>query len=208
MQEGDGAEVPLAGLEDGSGVGVPEGVALPRTITMNLACTSLGLTAVTSDLGALDKRAQLLLARHSPGYLEIIASELPLFVRESVALVFGRQFATLLSRRCQRAAAALGMDVRVREELTAPTARFAMLYLRYVADESDSWDETKEHEGLATRDKDPRKSLHVEDVPLPELGPGEAFVAMMASAINYNTVWTSIFEPVSTFAILERYGRM
>jgi len=29
----------------------------------------------------------------------------------------------------------------------------------------------------------------------------------MASAINYNTVWTSIFEPVSTFGFLERYGK-
>ena len=29
-------------------------------------------------------------------------------------------------------------------------------------------------EGLAAKDKDPRKSLHVEDVALPELGPGEA----------------------------------
>ena len=29
----------------------------------------------------------------------------------------------------------------------------------------------------------------------------------MASAINYNTVWTSIFEPVSTFTFLDRYGR-
>ena len=29
----------------------------------------------------------------------------------------------------------------------------------------------------------------------------------MASSINYNTVWTSIFEPVSTFGFLERYGR-
>ena len=27
-------------------------------------------------------------------------------------------------------------------------------------------------EGVATRDKDPRKSLHLDDVPLPELGPG------------------------------------
>ena len=47
-----------------------------------------------------------------------------------------------------------------------------------------------------------------EDVPTPELGPGEAIVAVMASAINYNTVWTSIFEPVSTFGFLERYGRL
>jgi crotonyl-CoA reductase len=68
-------------------------------------------------------------------------------------------------------------------------------------------DEVDMFEGLESRDKDPRKSLHLDEVPLPELGPGEAFVAVMASAINYNTVWTSIFEPVSTFGFLERYGR-
>jgi crotonyl-CoA reductase len=68
-------------------------------------------------------------------------------------------------------------------------------------------DEVDMFEGLDSRDKDPRKSLHVDQVALPELGPGEALVAVMASAINYNTVWTSIFEPVSTFGFLERYGR-
>ena len=69
-------------------------------------------------------------------------------------------------------------------------------------------DEVDLFEGLPSREKDPRRSLHVEEVPLPELGPGEALVAVMASAINYNTVWTSIFEPVSTFGFLERYGRI
>ncbi|RHW26885.1 crotonyl-CoA carboxylase/reductase [Nocardioides immobilis] len=68
-------------------------------------------------------------------------------------------------------------------------------------------DEVDMFEGMTAKEKDPRKSLHLDDVPLPELGPGEAFVAVMASAINYNTVWTSIFEPVSTFGFLERYGR-
>jgi crotonyl-CoA reductase len=68
-------------------------------------------------------------------------------------------------------------------------------------------DEVDVFAGLATADKDPRRSLHVDDVPTPELGPGEALVAVMASAINYNTVWTSIFEPVPTFGFLERYGR-
>ena len=68
-------------------------------------------------------------------------------------------------------------------------------------------DEVAMFEGMASRDKDPRRSLHIDDVPLPELAPGEALVAVMASAINYNTVWTSIFEPVSTFSFLERYGR-
>ncbi|HVE74676.1 MAG TPA: crotonyl-CoA carboxylase/reductase [Mycobacteriales bacterium] len=62
--------------------------------------------------------------------------------------------------------------------------------------------------GMASREKDPRQSLRIDEVPTPELGPGEAVVAVMASAINYNTVWTSIFEPVSTFKFLERYGRL
>jgi crotonyl-CoA reductase len=63
-------------------------------------------------------------------------------------------------------------------------------------------------EGMATRDKDPRRSLQLDEVPTPELGPGEALVAVMASAINYNTVWTSIFEPLPTFGFLRRYGRL
>ncbi|MCV2488788.1 crotonyl-CoA carboxylase/reductase [Geodermatophilus sp. YIM 151500] len=68
-------------------------------------------------------------------------------------------------------------------------------------------DEQDMFEGLPTREKDPRRSLHVEEVRTPELGPGEAYVAVMASSVNYNTVWTSIFEPVSTFGFLARYGR-
>jgi crotonyl-CoA reductase len=62
-------------------------------------------------------------------------------------------------------------------------------------------------EGLASADKDPRKSLRVEEVAVPDLAPDEAYVAVMASAINFNTVWTSIFEPVATFGFLERLGR-
>jgi len=69
-------------------------------------------------------------------------------------------------------------------------------------------DETSMFDGMDSGDKDPRKSLHVQEVPTPELGPGEALVAVMASAINYNTVWTSIFEPMPTFGFLSRYGRL
>ncbi|MGQ0464034.1 MAG: crotonyl-CoA carboxylase/reductase [Sporichthyaceae bacterium] len=69
-------------------------------------------------------------------------------------------------------------------------------------------DEQSMFEGLPSKEKDPRKSLHLDEVATPELGPGEALVAVMASAVNYNTVWTSIFEPVSTFGFLERYGRV
>ena len=63
-------------------------------------------------------------------------------------------------------------------------------------------------DGLDPRDRDPRKSLHVEEVPVPELGLGEALIAVMASSVNYNTVWSSIFSPVPTFAFLRRYGKL
>ena len=68
-------------------------------------------------------------------------------------------------------------------------------------------DEVGMFEGMESAAKDPRKSLHLEDVPLPELAPDEAYVAVMASSINFNTVWTSIFEPLPTFMFLERYGK-
>ncbi len=68
-------------------------------------------------------------------------------------------------------------------------------------------EDTAMFEGLDSADKDPRKSLHVGDVPLPEIAPDEAVVAVMASSINFNTVWTSIFEPLPTFGFLDRLGR-
>jgi crotonyl-CoA reductase len=68
-------------------------------------------------------------------------------------------------------------------------------------------DEVTMFEGLASHQKDPRKSLHLEEVPIPEPGPNEALVATMASSINFNTVWSSIFEPLSTFKFLERHAK-
>ena len=62
-------------------------------------------------------------------------------------------------------------------------------------------------EGLASHDKDPRASLHLQEFELPEMAPDEVFVAVMASSINFNTVWTSIFEPLPTFGFLDRLGR-
>lgn len=56
-------------------------------------------------------------------------------------------------------------------------------------------------------DKDVRKSIRVGPVPMPELAPDEAVVAVMASSINYNTVWSATFEPLPTFAFLKRLGR-
>jgi phosphoenolpyruvate carboxylase len=132
----------------------PEGVTLPRAIVWNLACTTLGLPAVTSDFAVLDRRAAVLLERHVPGYREIVASELPYFVKEAAALVFGRKLAETTARRGLRAAAALWVDARPREDLVAPTCLFAMQYLRYMAEDSESWDETKEHESQTTREEE------------------------------------------------------
>nr|WP_062216220.1 crotonyl-CoA carboxylase/reductase [Streptomyces sp. NBRC 109706] len=56
-------------------------------------------------------------------------------------------------------------------------------------------------------DKDVRKSIRVGAVPMPELAPDEVLVAVMASAVNYNTVWSAMFEPVSTFRFLKNFAR-
>jgi crotonyl-CoA reductase len=61
--------------------------------------------------------------------------------------------------------------------------------------------------GVPSDEKDPRQSIHVGEVPTPELAPDEVYIAVMASAINFNTVWSSIFEPISTFSALDRLAR-
>jgi crotonyl-CoA reductase len=62
-------------------------------------------------------------------------------------------------------------------------------------------------EGVASEDKDPRLSLKVGEVATPELAPDEVYLAVMASSINFNTVWSAIFEPLPTFGFLDRLGR-
>ncbi|MEN3614679.1 crotonyl-CoA carboxylase/reductase [Plantactinospora sp. ZYX-F-223] len=68
-------------------------------------------------------------------------------------------------------------------------------------------DEVEMFAGMPTRQKDPRRSLHLDHIRTPEVGPGEALIAVMASSINFNTVWSAIFEPRPTFAFLKRYGQ-
>jgi crotonyl-CoA reductase len=68
-------------------------------------------------------------------------------------------------------------------------------------------DEQDMFAGIPSEEKDPRKSVHIDEVPLPELAPDEAYVAVMASSINFNTVWTAIFEPLPTFQFLARLGK-
>lgn len=55
-------------------------------------------------------------------------------------------------------------------------------------------------------ERDPATTIRVEDVPVPPLGADEVLIAVMASSINYTTVWTALGRPVSTFGFLRRLG--
>src|SRR5215218_6459586 len=68
-------------------------------------------------------------------------------------------------------------------------------------------DDVEMFEGVASAEKDPTKSIHIDEVPTPALAPDEVYLAVMASSINFNTVWTSIFEPLPTFGFLDRLAR-
>ena len=57
------------------------------------------------------------------------------------------------------------------------------------------------------RDKDVRRTIHLGQVPMPEIAPDEVIVAVMAAAVNYNTVWSATFEPVPSFRFLKDLGR-
>jgi crotonyl-CoA reductase len=62
--------------------------------------------------------------------------------------------------------------------------------------------------GVPSHLRDPRRTLRVQEVPTPEPDWDEVLVAVMASSINFNTIWSAIFEPESTFRFLRRLGRL
>jgi crotonyl-CoA reductase len=62
--------------------------------------------------------------------------------------------------------------------------------------------------GTPSDQRDPRKTVHVREVATPALEHGEVLIAVMASSINFNTVWSALFEPVPTFRFLRTLGRL
>jgi crotonyl-CoA reductase len=58
-----------------------------------------------------------------------------------------------------------------------------------------------------SEDIDVRQTLKLEEVELPPLEADEALVGVMASAINYNTVWSATFRPRPTFEFLDRLAK-
>src|SRR5262249_32331954 len=49
------------------------------------------------------------------------------------------------------------------------------------------------------REGEPMKSMQIEEVNVPEVGPGEVLVLTMAAGVNFNGVWAARGRPVSVF---------
>ncbi len=49
------------------------------------------------------------------------------------------------------------------------------------------------------REGDPITSMQLEEVPVPELGPSDVLVLVMAAGVNFNGVWAAQGKPVSVF---------
>lgn len=65
------------------------------------------------------------------------------------------------------------------------------------------WEQPEEQRQRA----DVRETLKVGEIPMPEPAPDEVVVAIMASALNYNTVWSARFEPIPGFLFLDFLGK-
>ena len=123
---------------------------------------------------------------------------------QSQGPVIGASSVDALTKRppCRRSSSADPAPVTPRRGLRRPAGPESYRGITVRKDEAGMF------EGLASADKDPRKSLHLDEVPTPELGPGRGPGRRDGVGDQLQHRWTSIFEPVSTFAFLERYGRM
>lgn len=54
------------------------------------------------------------------------------------------------------------------------------------------------------RHGEPMKSFQEEVMPVPEIGPNEVLVLVMAAGVNYNGVWAGLGEPISVLDIHKR----
>jgi crotonyl-CoA carboxylase/reductase len=53
---------------------------------------------------------------------------------------------------------------------------------------------------------DPEKAFQIEDVPVPEIGPEDALVLVMAAGINYNNVWAARGIPIDVTKVHGKLG--
>ncbi len=53
---------------------------------------------------------------------------------------------------------------------------------------------------------DPIKAFQIEEIPVPEPGPREVLVAVMAAGVNYNNVWAALGYPIDVIAARNKKG--
>ena len=53
---------------------------------------------------------------------------------------------------------------------------------------------------------DPEKAFEIEQLDVPDVGPGEALVAVMAAGINYNNVWAARGIPIDVCKVHAKFG--
>ena len=51
------------------------------------------------------------------------------------------------------------------------------------------------------RHGEPMKSFHEEELPVPECGPNDVLVLVVATGINFNGVWAGLGEPISVLDV-------
>ena len=53
---------------------------------------------------------------------------------------------------------------------------------------------------------DPKDAFKVEEVNVPQPGPGQVLIGVMAAGINYNNVWAARGIPVDVIAVRQKAG--
>ena len=53
---------------------------------------------------------------------------------------------------------------------------------------------------------EPKDAFQTELIPIPEVGPDDALVYVMAAGVNYNNVWASLGSPVDVIASRQKAG--
>ena len=53
---------------------------------------------------------------------------------------------------------------------------------------------------------EPEKAFAVEELDIPDVGPGETLVLVMAAGINYNNVWAARGVPIDVLKVHGKFG--
>src|SRR5260221_14478977 len=53
---------------------------------------------------------------------------------------------------------------------------------------------------------EPEKAFQIEEIDVPEIGPYDALVLVMAAGINYNNVWAARGIPIDVAKVHARFG--